>query len=144
MPYPDHFSKDYYGISKPWNHPYELLRAWGKRVQDRQAVTSSPAIVRTWVQAYHVMRFVDPAGLDNDSNFMERQIRALYDSGLTGGFQTWIGSCDINVYRRQREAYALDYPSLPAIGEGSGFVTGRPAPAAETKPAPADTSATAI
>ena len=44
MPYPDHFADHYYGISKPWNHPYEILKAWGKRVQGRQAVTASPAI----------------------------------------------------------------------------------------------------
>ncbi len=55
MPYPDHFSNGYYGIQKPWNHPYEIMKAWGARVRDRQAETPSPAIVRTWIQAYHVM-----------------------------------------------------------------------------------------
>ena len=28
MPYPDHFAKGEYGISIPWEKPYELLSAW--------------------------------------------------------------------------------------------------------------------
>ena len=122
MPYPDHFADHYYGISKPWNHPYEILKAWGKRVQGRQAVTASPAIVRTWIQAYHVMRWVDPHGIDNNSNFLEREIRGLYDSGLTGGYCTWLASGNIAVYRSQIDAYKLDYPSLPPIDSLNTFI----------------------
>ncbi|MBR5924898.1 MAG: hypothetical protein IKZ60_05490 [Bacteroidales bacterium] len=122
MPYPDHFADHYYGISKPWNHPYEILKAWGKRVQGRQAVTASPAIVRTWIQAYHVMRWVDPHGIDNNSNFIEREIRGLYDAGLTGGFCTWLASGNIVVYRSQIDAYKLDYPSLPPIDSLNTFI----------------------
>ena len=123
MPYPDHFADHYYGISKPWNHPYEILKAWGKRVQGRQEVTATPAKVRTWIQAYHVMRWVDPNGLDNTPNFIERQIRGLYDAGLTGGYNTWLASGNIAVYRSQKEAYALDYPSLPPIDSLNTFIT---------------------
>ena len=122
MPYPDHFADHYYGISKPWNHPYEILKAWGKRVQGRQAVTSTPAKVRTWIQAYHVMRWVDPNGLDNDANFIEREIRGLYDAGLTGGYSTWLASGNIEIYRSQKEAYALDYPSLPPVDSLNSFI----------------------
>ncbi|MBQ6015347.1 MAG: hypothetical protein IJL22_03500 [Bacteroidales bacterium] len=122
MPYPDHFDDHYYGISKPWNHPYEILKAWGKRVQGRQAVTASPAIVRTWIQAYHVMRWVDPNGIDNNSNFIEREIRGLYDAGLTGGYCTWLASGNISVYRSQKDAYILDYPSLPPIDSVNTFI----------------------
>ena len=122
MPYPDHFADHYYGISKPWNHPYEILNAWGKRVQGRQAVTASPAIVRTWIQAYHVMRWVDPHGLDNDASYIEKEIRGLYDAGLTGGYITWLASENIDVYRYQKEAYALDYPSLPPIDSTNNFI----------------------
>ena len=123
MPYPDHFADHYYGISKPWNHPYEIMKAWGKRVQGRQAVTSSPAVVRTWIQAYHVMRWVDRNGLDNNANFIEREIRGLYDAGLTGGYSTWLSSGNISVYRSQKEAYQLDYPSLPHIDSVNTFIT---------------------
>ena len=123
MPYPDHFADHYYGISKPWNHPYEILRAWGKRVQGRQAVTASPAVVRTWIQAYHVMRWVDRNGLDNSPNYIEREIRGLYDSGLDGGYCTWLASGNISVYRSQKAAYQLDYPSLPPVDSLNTFIT---------------------
>lgn len=123
MPYPDHFADHYYGISKPWNHPYEIMKAWGKRVQGRQSITASPAKVRTWIQAYHVMRWVDRNGIDNDANFIERQIRGLYDAGLDGGFNTWLASGNIEIYRYQKEAYALDYPTLPPVDSLNTFIT---------------------
>lgn len=122
MPYPDHFADHYYGISKPWNHPYEILKAWGKRVMGRQEITASPAIVRTWIQAYHVMRWVDRNGLDNDPSFIEKEIRGLYDSGLTGGYITWLASGNIDIYRYQKEAYRLDYTTLPPIDSTNSFI----------------------
>lgn len=109
MPYPDHFSNGYYGINKPWNHPYEIMKAWGARVQGRQAATPSPAIVRTWVQAYHVMRHVDPNGIDYDAENVEKEIRGLYDADLTGGYVTWLASSNIATYRKQAGAFKIDY-----------------------------------
>lgn len=109
MPYPDHFSNGYYGIQKPWNHPYELMRAWGARVQDRQKETPSPAIVRTWIQAYHVMRHVDRNGIDYDAANMKKEIEGLYDADLTGGYVTWLSSSNIDRYRMQADAFKIDY-----------------------------------
>ncbi len=109
MPYPDHFSNGYYGVSKPWNHPYEILNEWGKRVQDRQAITPTPAVVRTWVQAYNVMRHVDRNGIAYDAENVEKEIRGLYDAGLTGGYVTWLSSSNIEKYRTQLEAFQIDY-----------------------------------
>ena len=109
MPYPDHFSNGYYGISKPWNHPYEILYAWGQRVQDRQAVTPTPAKVRTWVQAYNVMRHVDRNGIEYNAENVEKEIRGLFDAGLTGGYTTWLSSSNIEKYRSQADAFKIDY-----------------------------------
>lgn len=109
MPYPDHFTNGYYGIQKPWNHPYEIMKAWGARVQARQAETPSPAIVRTWVQAYHVMKHVDRNGIDYDAENVEKEIRGLYDADLTGGYVTWLSSSNIERYRRQAAAFNIDY-----------------------------------
>lgn len=111
MPYPDHFSNGYYGINKPWNHPYELMYQWGKRVMDRQSETVTPAIVRTWVQAYHVMRHVDPNGIDYMAENMEKEIRGLYDAGLTGGYAPWLSSGNLERYKGQAPAYSIDYLS---------------------------------
>ena len=109
MPYPDHFSNGYYGIKKPWNHPYEILKAWGERVQGRQAVTPTPAAVRTWVQAYPVMRHVDKNGLRYDAEDVEKEIRGLYDAGLTGGYTTWHSGSNLEKYKAQKEAFCIDY-----------------------------------
>lgn len=109
MPYPDHFSRGYYGISKPWNSPYQILYQWGRRVQDRQKATPTPAIVRTWVQAYNVMRHVDPNGIAYNAANVEREIRGLYDAGLTGGYITWLSNSSLEKYNRQLGAFQKDY-----------------------------------
>ena len=109
MPYPDHFSNGYYGIKKPWNHPYEILKAWGERVQQRQAVTPTPAAVRTWIQAYPVMKHVDRNGLRYDAEDVEKEIRGLYDAGLTGGYTTWHSGSNLTKYQAQKGAFCIDY-----------------------------------
>ena len=109
MPYPDHFSNNYYGVNKPWNHPYEILYEWGKRVQSRQEVTPTPAVVRTWVQAYNVMRHVDRNGIAYNAENVEKEIRGLYAAGLTGGYITWLASSNIEKYQQQLGAFVHDY-----------------------------------
>ena len=117
MPYPDHFSNGYYGIQKPWNNPYEILYEWGKRVQGRQQVTPTPAVVRTWVQAYNVMRHVDRNGIDYDAENVEKEIRGLYAAGLTGGYITWLASSNIEKYKQQLGAFQKDYYAEWLLGE---------------------------
>ncbi len=109
MPYPDHFSAGYYGLSKPWNSPFEIMYRWGTRVQDRQRATPTPAVVRTWIQAYNVMRYVDPNGIAYDAENVEREIRGLYAADLTGGFITWLASSNLEKYYQQLGAYKVDY-----------------------------------
>lgn len=109
MPYPDHFPDNFYGIKKPWNHPYEILYQWGLRVQGRQAATPSPAKVRTWIQAYHVMRHVDPDGIDYNAENVEKEIRGLYAAGLKDGYCTWHSGSRLEKYREQSPAFSIDY-----------------------------------
>lgn len=109
MPYPDHFSNNYYGIEKPWNHPYEILNAWGKRVMDRQAMIPTPAKVRTWIQCYHVMRFVDPDGIDYNAENVEKEIRGLLDAGLRDGYITWNSGSSLDKYTDISDAFRIDY-----------------------------------
>ena len=109
MPYPDHFTNGYYGVQKPWNNPYDILYQWGQRVQGRQAVTPTPAVVRTWVQAYNVMRHVDRNGIAYDAENVEKEIRGLYAAGLTGGYITWLASSNIEKYYQQLGAFQKDY-----------------------------------
>lgn len=112
MPYPDHFANGFYGISKPWNHPYETLYEWGKRVVEKQKVTPSPAKVRTWVQSYHVMHHVDPDGIDYNAPNVEKEIRALFDNGLDGGYMPWHASSTLERYKLLAPAFSIDYAAL--------------------------------
>lgn len=109
MPYPDHFADHYYGISKPWNHPYQILNAWGQRVMAQQEATTTPARVRTWVQCYHVMKHVDPNGIDYNAENVEKEIRGLIDAGLVNGYVTWLSSANLERYRAISDAFRVDY-----------------------------------
>ena len=109
MPYPDHFANNSYGINKPWNHPYDLINAWSKEVIKRQNDTTSPAIVRTWVQAYNVQGWVDPNGIEYNGEEVQAQIQALYDNNLTGGYITWHSGSNIEKYNKQKSAFKIDY-----------------------------------
>lgn len=109
MPYPDHFASGYAGLKKPWNHPYQTLNVWGKSVQSRQAETPSPAKVRTWIQAYPVMRYVDPEGIDYNAANIEKAVRGLFDAGCRDGYITWLSSSSLSRYTSQAPAFSIDY-----------------------------------
>ena len=109
MPYPDHFSKNYYGIPKPWNEPYKLMNYWGKYAVDRQKETPTPAKVRTWIQAYDVMKYVDASGITYGAKQIEDQVRGLYDAGVMDGYVTWLSNSNLTKYRSQKEAFSIDY-----------------------------------
>ncbi len=109
MPYPDHFADGYGGISKPWNNPYQTLLTWGKKAVQRQSETPTPAKVRTWVQAYPVMKHIDKNGIRYNAQELAQEIRGLYDAGLTDGYITWLASSSLERYTSQKKAFALDY-----------------------------------
>lgn len=119
MPYPDHFANNSYGIQQPWNHPYQILYAWGSRVMDRQKETATPARVRTWIQCYHVMKHVDPNGIDYNAENVEKEIRGLFDAGCTGGFMTWQPSSSLEKYRSLSPAFSIDYLHKASAAESS-------------------------
>ncbi len=109
MPYPDHFANGYAGIAKPWNNPYATMKAWGKSVVSRQAETTSPAKVRTWIQAYPVLKYVDPNGIRYNASEVTQEIRGLYDAGLTDGYITWLSSSSLERYTMLAPAFTVDY-----------------------------------
>jgi len=101
MPYPDHFAAN--GDWLPWEHPYDTLNKWGENVMRRQAETATPAVVRTWIQAYNAIR--EPYNTYGPTEVAD-QIRGLRDAGCTGGFMTWNAACSISKYRNLRPAFA--------------------------------------
>ena len=109
MPYPDHFAAGSYGIQKPWNNPYLLMKYWASYAVERQKECPTPARIRTWIQAYDVMRYVDTNGINYGAREIEQEIRGLYDSGATDGYITWLSNSNINKYKSQANAFSIDY-----------------------------------
>lgn len=109
MPYPDHFSNGYYGISEPWNHPYELMNKWATEAMNRQEECPTPAVVRTWIQAYDVMTYVDSNGIDYNAENVAKEIEGLYDAGAMGGYITWNSGSNLSKYKLQKGAFDRDY-----------------------------------
>lgn len=94
MPYPDHYSAQ--GDYKPWEHPHDTVHMFGAAAAQRQAETASPAAVRTWIQAYNALW--EPYNTYGEAE-VAAEVKALRDTGCTGGFMTWNGGSDINKYR---------------------------------------------
>lgn len=93
MPYPDHFSAS--GSWRPWEHPYDTLYSWGQSAMARQEETATPAVVRTWIQAYNAIR--EPYNTYGPDE-IAAQIKGLRDAGCTGGFLTWNAASSIDKY----------------------------------------------
>jgi len=103
MPYPDHFSPNSYNLGVVvWTVPYKLLYTWGGYVQERQKETTSPAIVRTWIQAYNSIKAPFVA---YDANKVYDEIKALHDAGLTGGYMTWNSGSSLDKYKEISSAF---------------------------------------
>ena len=94
MPYPDHYSA--YGDWLPWEHPYETLQTFGKKAAARQTEVPTPGAVRTWIQAYNAIR--EPYTAYGPSQ-IRAQIKALRDTGNTGGYMTWNAAASVTKYR---------------------------------------------
>jgi hypothetical protein len=109
MPYPDHFNAGSYGLSEPWNEPYELMNAWGEFVVERQKECPTPAKVRTWIQAYNVLPWVDRSGIRYNADALEKEIKGLYDAGIGDGYITWHGGPSLAKYNLQKAAFQIDY-----------------------------------
>ena len=111
MPYPDHFGAGSYGLSKPWNEPYSLMYNWGLSVKERQKECPTPAKVRTWIQAYNVLDWVDPDGISYNAEELKAEIKGLYDAGIGDGYITWTGGPTLTKYNLQKGAFLIDYES---------------------------------
>ena len=100
MPYPDHFGAS--GDWRPWEHPYDILHSWGQSVMSRQSETATPAVVRTWIQAYDAIR--EPYNTYGPDE-VYAQIRALRDTGCTGGYMTWNALSSVDKYTSLMPAF---------------------------------------
>lgn len=96
MSYPDHFSKHEFGIYDiVWTVPYELMYNWASYANDRQTEIPTPAVARTWIQAYDAIE--PPYNYYGREQVLD-QINGLNDAGLTGGYMPWNAGSDIGKY----------------------------------------------
>jgi len=93
MPYPDHFAVS--GSWRPWEHPYDTLYNWGQSAMTRQSEIATPAVVRTWIQAYNATR--EPYTTYGPEE-VSAQINGLRDAGCSGGYMTWNAAAAIDKY----------------------------------------------
>ena len=100
MPYPDHFARN--GTYCPWEHPYETLLDWTESAAKRQSETPSPAIDRTWIQAYNA---IQPPYNEYGVQEIGDEIRGLREQGFTGGFMAWNASCSLTKLEELRPLY---------------------------------------
>lgn len=107
MPYPELFASGEYGIVKPWNEPYNTLYNWGKYVLKQQALIETPAIVRTWIEAYTPRWRKDY--IEYTDKEVSEEIKALYSLGFTNGFIAWNGSSSKEAYISYKEAFKKEY-----------------------------------
>ena len=80
MVYPSHYINGFIGYTKPATHPYEIVKyAMDFAVRRSKAASSSPLLMRPWLQAFDLGAIYTP-------DMVRAQIRATYDAGLT----SWI------------------------------------------------------
>ena len=87
---------------RPWEHPYETLLDWTESAAKRQSETPSPAIDRTWIQAYNA---IQPPYNEYGVQEIGDEIRGLREQGFTGGFMAWNASCSLTKLEELRPLY---------------------------------------
>lgn len=103
MPYPDHFNKYDFGFKEVvWTIPYQLLTKWGSYAQERQSEIDTPAIARTWIQAYNA---IYTPKIEYGVKEVNDQIKALKETGLTGGYMTWNSASSLEKYKTLKQAF---------------------------------------
>ncbi len=91
MPYTDHM-----GVDGGWEHPYSIMKSWGKKANKQQKKLEHPAVARTWITGYDTPHWgpvvnYGPAEL-------KAQIKGLKDAGLDGGFIPWNAASSYEKY----------------------------------------------
>lgn len=103
MPYTDHFGRNI----DTWSNPYQTMSNWAKGASERQKEIPTPAIPRTWITAYDTP-YWNPTVIYN-ADMISKQVQALYDNGLKGGFITWNSASSLAKYRQIASAFSKTY-----------------------------------
>ena len=109
MPYPDHFGSYYitnFEWFVPYLHPYRSNLQWGLKVYERQRECATPAIARTWIQTW------DDRNYPYNALQIQRQIVALYDADVPGGYMLWYATGSLDIASKLPGAIDYDYRAL--------------------------------
>ena len=112
MPYTDHFGKSYGGHTEPWLYPYDTINFWAKTASKEQKLIETPAIARTWITAYNTPVASSGTKMSYNGAELEKQIKALFENGLDGGYMPWNAysyANNIKKYNNQKDAYMKEY-----------------------------------
>jgi len=86
MTYPSHYIEGFAGHKNPAEHPYEVIDYSLKEAQKKMASSTVPvgerAKIRPWLQVFNI-------GAVYDGAMIRKQIKALEDNGLKGGYMLW-------------------------------------------------------
>jgi hypothetical protein len=109
MAYPDHFAMWEYNLDYPWLYPYDISFRVGEDMYEMQQVTTTPAVVRPWIQGYNTWR---PNGFRYYGQEYIDQIQGYYDAGLKNGFMIWHAGQKVREryeYEDRGDALIIDY-----------------------------------
>ena len=82
------------------------MYTWGGYAASRQKEIPTPAIVRTWIQAYDTIK---SPYIVYDASKISDQIQGLYDAGLRGGYMTWNSGSSLVKYNYISSAFQKEY-----------------------------------
>ena len=95
MPYTDHM-----GGEGSWVHPYDTMKSWAKRAKKQQDYLEHPAAARTWITGYDTPYWAPTTNYGEKQ--LKRQVKALKDVGLEGGFIPWNASNSLGKYKEYK------------------------------------------
>ena len=78
------------------------MSIFGGGAARRQKEAPTPAVVRTWIQAYNAIH--EPYTYYGPDQ-VAAQIKALEDTGNTGGYMTWNAASSIQKYKSLMPAF---------------------------------------
>ncbi|MEI6479839.1 MAG: putative glycoside hydrolase [bacterium] len=82
MTYPSHYAPGNFGFQNPAEAPYEIIKGTLDSGNAKLKAVGKSVIVRPWLQDFNM-------GAVYDRSMIQKQISAVKDAGLTGGYMMW-------------------------------------------------------
>lgn len=89
MVYPSHYTPGNFGFKNPADHPYEVVLETIKAGQEQFKKENINPIIRPWIQDFNI-------GAIYDVEMIKKEIQAVVDSGVSGGWMVWSPSNNYN------------------------------------------------